>query len=195
MTLRATSETPKLEILPLQDKQFQPEDKPFGLTCRGSQENPSLFTELRWISPRGEELKTNDKIVVTPDTGRITLHFLSPKQDDTGVYKCTANFQNSEPKSAEVSVTFYKDITWEECKLQQALVKGRSGERITCKVTASPSPSVSWKKNGKNLNDQRYVIENTHISVKGEVTEEDAGNYEVQAEVEYTGNFDFRTIA
>jgi len=46
----------KLVISPTGETTNQPAKQAFFLTCKGSGGEPTLFTDLKWIDPRGEEI-------------------------------------------------------------------------------------------------------------------------------------------
>lgn len=90
--------------------------------------------------------------------------------------------------------TLTGDVTFENCPTSQSLVKGRSDGYIKCGVTADPPPIISWLKDDLPLHDDRYVIENNGIRVKGIVDEGDAGRFDVSARVEETGEVLYQLI-
>lgn len=73
-------------------------------------------------------------------------------------------------------------------------MKGRSDGYIKCGVTANPPPIISWQKDSFPLPDDRYVIENNGIRVRGVVDDEDAGRFDVAARVEETGDVLYQLI-
>lgn len=89
-------------------------------------------------------------------------------------------------------------MTFEDCPTVQSLVKGRKDGYIKCLVTANPPPIITWSKDelGSESFDKngRYIIENNGIRVRNEVSEEDAGRYDVSARVEETGEVLYQFI-
>lgn len=91
-------------------------------------------------------------------------------------------------------------MTFEDCPTVQSLVKGRKDGYIKCLVTANPPPIITWSKDDVGMNEQsfdkngRYIIENNGIRVRNEVTEDDAGRYDVSARVEETGEVLYQFI-
>jgi len=195
---------PRLVISPDGPVVKRPVKKPFVLTCKGEGDNPSLFSDLRWYDPSGNEItsrgirgsrnETLSKIRTRLEGEKLLLSFREPSSNDGGVYECRGKFQVSVSLTANVDVSFYRDVTFENCPTSQSLVKGRSDGYIKCGVTADPPPIISWLKDDLPLHDDRYVIENNGIRVKGIVDEGDAGRFDVSARVEETGEVLYQLI-
>ncbi|RWS17538.1 Fasciclin-2-like protein [Dinothrombium tinctorium] len=183
-----------LVIYPRTDKLIAPTNTPFVLTCVGHGGEPSLFNSFKWRNSRGEEVKSNERIRISTEVGKTMLLFDVPSKSDSGIYECESNFQNSEEYKAKIEITFFQNIEWENCPVVQSLIKGRFDESIHCKVAASPSAQLSWKKGNKDIDQQRYVIENHKLKLRYTASEEDGGEYQVSAFVQDTGKFEFRTI-
>lgn len=206
----------RLSISPENSHVRRPVKKAFVLTCKGEGDNPALFTDLKWYDSNGREVTSSrvnsatylrapsrnastgyyigNKITVRQDGEKLLLNFRDPDINDGGEYTCRGKFQVSVSLSASVKVSFYQDVKFENCLTSQALVKGRSNGFISCSVSASPPPIISWLRDSSPLADSRYVIENNGIRVRGPVEESDAGIYEVSARVEETGEVLFQTI-
>ncbi|KAI1278121.1 Fasciclin-2 [Halotydeus destructor] len=192
---------PRLVILPNEAVIRRPVNKAFVVTCKGDNAEPSLFTDLKWLDANGDEINSNyqnQKIRVSKESERLLLTFYDPTSNDGGQYVCSGTFQESELLKRAVDVSFYQDITFEDCPDSQSLVKGSSGVVIRCSVFANPPPIITWTKNGAGLSQgtqgQKYIIENNGIQVKGAVSEDDAGRYDVSARVEDTGAVEYRFI-
>ena len=208
----------RLVISPENAHVRKPVKKPFVLTCKGEGDNPSLFSDLKWFDSMSREIQPapksqlagslrhvasnrshvnsyhSNQISVRQEGEKLLLTFRSPDINDGGKYTCEGKFQASLPLTASVKVSFYQDVKFENCPTSQALVKGRADAFISCSVTASPPPIITWTRDSSSLNDPRYVIENTGIRVRGPVDESDAGLYEVMARVEETGEVLLQTI-
>lgn len=213
-----TSTGARLVISPENAHVRKPVKKPFVLTCKGEGDDPSLFSDLKWYDSMHREIQptsksqlasslrhvasnrshinsyTSNQISVRQEGDKLLLTFRSPDINDGGKYTCEGKFQSSLPLSASVKVSFYQDVKFENCPTSQALVQGQSDAFISCSVTASPPPIITWARDSSSLNDPRYVIENTGIRVRGPVDESDGGQYEVMARVEETGEVLLQTI-
>lgn len=104
----------RLIISPSGEVTNQPAKQAFVLTCKGNGERPTLFTNLRWFDPRGEEITTVYTRDRNPDItsqeyvpGYLFLQFEKPRPDDSGVYKCKGFIQSSEPLEAQIHVQFF----------------------------------------------------------------------------------------
>lgn len=192
----------------------RPVKKAFVLTCRGEGDNPSLFTDLKWYDSMGREITSRhlasslrvsgrnastgyymgNKISVRQEGEKLLLSFRDPDINDGGEYTCRGKFQVSVPLSVSVRVSFYQDVKFENCLTSQALVKGKADGFISCSVSASPPPIISWTRDSLPLPESRYIIENNGIRVRGAVEESDAGLYEVSARVEETGEVLYQVI-
>lgn len=154
-----------LEILPRGQKAYRPEGEPFILTCAGVNHEPIFFSNLRWISPKGEEIddrndahRASFKLSKRDKDNSLLLSFLNPSEALSGTYKCVGQFQNVDQLSESIEVSFYQGITWEDCPSNQALVKGQHDPIIRCRVTAKPPPEVSWLRDFNELNPSRLVF-------------------------------------
>ncbi|KAF8792826.1 fasciclin-2-like isoform X1 [Argiope bruennichi] len=182
----------KLIINPSGQTQSQPAGKGFGLTCQGDADNPDLFTEMKWVGPKGELVEgSSGPIEVSKAGGLLLLMFREPTTEDSGSYNCSAVYDNIDPLNTGVQLVFYQDITWEDCPTKQALVIQTDG-KIRCRVSANPPATITWQKDNQILSD-RYIIENDGIKVTG-ATEEDKGEYSLRAMVQQTGKFQDRVI-
>ncbi|XP_067129306.1 fasciclin-2-like isoform X3 [Centruroides vittatus] len=185
----------ELIIKPVGEKQSQPAGKGFVLTCQGSAENVNLFTDMKWIDPKDEPIDkgSHKQIEVwSYEENQLALIFRNPAFEQSGRYKCIALYSNTDRYNASVDIIFYKDITWEECPQQQALIINKDG-KIRCQVSANPSPSVTWYKDGKPIEDDRYETAADGITVKN-VEPADEGVYSIRAMVTQTGRFQTKPI-
>ncbi|GIY24720.1 fasciclin-2 [Caerostris extrusa] len=182
----------KLIINPSGQTQSQPAGKGFGLTCQGESEDPELFTEMKWVGPKGELVEgSSGPIEVSKAGSLLLLMFREPTTEDSGAYNCSAIYDSMDRLNTGVQLVFYQDITWEDCPMQQALVIQTDG-KIRCRVSANPPATITWLKDGQILTD-RYITENDGIKVTG-ATEEDKGEFALRAMVQQTGKFQDRII-
>ena len=202
---------PQLVISPEGPLIRRPVKKAFVLTCKGEGEDPKLFTDFKWYDPNGNEilqrsrypssnsetsesLNHHNKVRSRQEGDKLLLIFREPTANDGGVYICRSRFQVSVSLTAQIETHFYQDVTFENCPTSQSLVKGRSDGFIRCGVSANPPPILTWLKDDRPLSEDRYVIENTGIRVRGVIEESDAGRYDVNARVEETGEVLYQLI-
>ncbi|XP_015903524.1 fasciclin-2 isoform X2 [Parasteatoda tepidariorum] len=186
------SNAAKLVINPSGQAQSQPAGKGFGLTCRGEAENTEFFTEMKWVGPKGPIVEgTSGPIETSKADDALLLMFKEPSTEDSGYYNCSAVYDNTDKLDTGVQLTFFQDITWEDCPTKQALVINNDG-KIRCRVSANPPATIQWTKDNQLLTD-RYIVENDGIKVTG-VNEEDKGTFSLRAMVQQTGRFQNRKI-
>ncbi|XP_013782642.1 fasciclin-2-like [Limulus polyphemus] len=191
----------KLSIQPLGNAQTRPAGESFALTCTGDSDDNSLFSEIKWENPSGEVLGqsgSDQNIEVNKIMKNIlSLVFVKPKTGDTGMYTCKATYNDTETLETGVEVTFFHDITWEDCLEKQSLVVNQPGE-LKCLVSADPSPQVSWTKlEGSEtipLDTSRFKVDIKKGVLISEVHEDDGGKYRIQAIVTETGRFKHQDI-
>lgn len=181
----------RLVIFPDAPTVRKPERKPLALTCRGDNAEPTLFSDLKWFDQHGELIDHryhNPNIHSFLESDRLLLQFDNPTRNDGGRYRCEGRFQETEKFTKEVDVIFYQDITFEDCPVRQALVKGTRDATIRCSISAQPAPIITWRKDQRSVSDnRRYVITANGITIADTVNDEDAGRYYVKARVEQTG--------
>ncbi|XP_054168434.1 fasciclin-2-like isoform X2 [Oppia nitens] len=186
-----------LAISPSAAAVHQPAHQQFVLTCRGIGAEPNLFSDLKWFDPRQQEVTPTYSERINPDisataqtdnSGRLLLHFANPTADNSGQYRCSATFQHSDSFSATLNLTFFHDVTWEDCPPIQTLVLGAKSEnRIRCAAKANPKPTLIWTKDGSTLETRkRFEIDSTGLSIES-VESRDGGVYRVRALVAETG--------
>ncbi|KAG8199050.1 hypothetical protein JTE90_021062 [Oedothorax gibbosus] len=193
--LLVSSTEPRLVISPSQRPLFAPTGKPYGLLCKGDGkmpeddaedlENRALFTDIKWINPRGEVIQEGDPGVKDSGPNTLKLSFREPKVEDSGSYKCTALYGNTQPLEEVVQLNFYDDIKFEGCEKVQNLVFGKEG-RIRCSPVGNPKPSINWEKNKQQVRSERVLVTPEGIVIPT-VAKEDAGIYTVEAFVPETG--------
>ncbi|GBL80909.1 Fasciclin-2 [Araneus ventricosus] len=99
----------KLIINPSGQTQSQPAGKGFGLTCQGDADNPDLFTEMKWVGPKGELVEgSSGPIEVSKAGGLLLLMFREPTTEDSGSYNCSAVYDNIDPLNTGVQLVFYR---------------------------------------------------------------------------------------
>ncbi|XP_071039826.1 fasciclin-2 isoform X7 [Parasteatoda tepidariorum] len=185
---------PKLEISPSQSSLTTPAGRPYGMMCRGKAEDADegTFTEMKWINPRGEIIPFGTPGVKEFGNSGLKLSFVDPKIEDSGVYKCTALYSNTQTMEVQVDISFFDDIQFEDCAELQNLVEGKEG-RINCKPHGNPQPSINWEKNKQKVKTDRVSITPAGIVIP-KVSAEDAGIYTVEAFVFDTGRNKYKNI-
>ncbi|XP_076366885.1 fasciclin-2-like isoform X3 [Tachypleus tridentatus] len=184
-----------LEINPKGKTHNRPAEKSYVITCIGKSDKPELFTEIKWLGPKNDDLanlRTTRIEVLKQGSSSLYLSFITPHTNDSGTYTCTAIYDSSEQLAESIHVTFYHDITWDDCPLTQALIMGEEGH-IKCKVTSNPPPQVMWYKNNLTIAEDRYKFESEGIKID-RVEEMDKGLYKVRVTVTQTGGLQQRFI-
>lgn len=182
---------PLLKIYPNSTPNQAPSGSPYILTCKGERDHPNLFTDLRWEDPKGQVIKQGARL----SAGSLLLQFDKPTMEDSGEYTCKGSFQKSTMLSAKTKVEFFNEITM-ECPEHQSIIEGQSDQTIVCKVSAQPSPTVEWTKDGKSLSSYsgRYDFQEGRIIINHPVNKDDAGEYVVTATVLENGRMKVRSI-
>ncbi|KAL3226879.1 hypothetical protein MRX96_024599 [Rhipicephalus microplus] len=154
---------PSLVINPMGENKTEPAGTGFVLFCtKGAGE--ADFTDYKWTGPNGREITGEQNIRVVSTGDSYILSFDSPSPQDSGSYTCSALYGSTIPLSVTVHITFYHDITWEDCPQSQHLILGQPG-KIRCRVRGNPVP-----------------------------LDVDRGTYVVSAMVSVTGKFQKRNI-
>lgn len=85
-------------------------------------------------------------------------------------------------------------LTWSDCNTPQALVKGREGQEIKCRVESDPAPDIVWMKDGTFPDQSRYTLIESGIRINGLVNDSDGGLFVMQASVMDTGSLEMKEI-
>ncbi|XP_077484135.1 neural cell adhesion molecule fasciclin 2 isoform X5 [Amblyomma americanum] len=182
---------PSLVINPIGENKTEPAGTGFVLFCtKGAGE--ADFTNFKWTGPDGQEITSQEGIRAVSTADSYILSFDSPSPQDSGSYTCSALYGSTIPLSITVHITFYHDITWEDCPQHQHLILGQPG-KVRCRVRGNPVPLVRWFKDHENLDLQRYEGSDDGISVQS-AQDIDRGTYIVSAMVSVTGKFQKRNI-
>ncbi|KAI8432320.1 hypothetical protein MSG28_004737 [Choristoneura fumiferana] len=109
-----------------------------------------------------------------------------------GEYTCVSAYTNV-PMNASVVLDTFIAITWSNANENQFATKGKDF-KVMCEVTAEPSPSVDWFKEGTPISTgERYVIHTNGLMIKN-IEESDDGTYTCRAVVIQTGELAERNI-
>ncbi|CAN7984160.1 unnamed protein product, partial [Ixodes hexagonus] len=181
-----------LVINPVGENKTEPAGKGFVLFCKGNSGDAD-YTDFKWTGPNNQEITGNqpDMQVISSSDSYI-LSFDKPSPQDSGTYTCSALYGNTIRLNISVHITFYHDITWEECPLSQHVILRQEG-KVRCRVRGNPVPMVTWTKDGRPLDSQRYEGKDDGIFIQS-VQEQDKGTYLVSAMVAVTGKFQKRNI-
>lgn len=183
-----------LRVSPQGDSQLVPAGEGFALFCNKGQ-GEGEYTDFKWIGPHGKiELNTSSAINVFESHSGLVLSFEKPTPENSGTYTCHATYGHTSPLKVVVRVTFFHDISFDDCPMKQDLVLGRDGS-IRCIVSGNPVPVIVWTKDRLNLEGQdRFTRQGNTIDIR-KVKNSDAGRYTVTASVEATGKFKRKPIS
>jgi len=190
---------PSLEIYPKHQQITLPEGENGIFTCSGRGHDPAFFTNLKWIDPKGREINEENEFyslnyIIRNQAGSVTLKFLKPTDNLSGNYTCKGAFQHVVDLSESIQITFFQDITWQDCPTTQALIKGQKGPLIRCKVSAKPPAELTWSMDGKEVKSKRLIPTNDGLLVEGEVDDSLGGQYDIEAHVMETGKIKYTSI-
>ncbi|XP_065563216.1 fasciclin-2-like isoform X4 [Artemia franciscana] len=146
------AEEPRLVITPAQPEYTAALGNPLAFTCKAEVPDPTLITDLKWISPEGLEIGVGDRISTdiyyqNGDTPTNSLEFSSFHESDSGNYTCRATYTSSQTLSASVKLSNQASINWIDVPTEQRAILGKE-YTVRCNVTANPAPRVRWLKDG-----------------------------------------------
>ncbi|XP_071742789.1 fasciclin-2 isoform X4 [Lepeophtheirus salmonis] len=176
-------------------KQLRPIGKNLFITCKANVQNPELIRDLKWLGPDGEPVPEGDKIYIEelPGDPAKALFIKHLREEYSGKYTCSAIYANNEKLTADVEISTYIGITWDNAPLEQYGIIN-TDYKIRCVVRANPPASVDWLKESLILSTgNRYVIESDGLLIK-DISREDAGTYTCRAKVFETGSLEERDI-
>lgn len=164
----------------------------YVLFCKGSA-GEAEYTDFKWIAPNGREItEEGTPHVLAPSASSYILSFDKPSPQDSGTYTCKALYGNTLQLNISVHLTFYHDITFEDCPASQHLILNQEG-KVKCRVRGNPVPMVAWAKERLPLDPQKYEEVPDGLLVKA-ATNANRGVYVVSAMVSATGKLDKRNI-
>ncbi|KAK2708069.1 hypothetical protein QYM36_015680 [Artemia franciscana] len=146
------AEEPRLVITPAQPEYTAAVGNPLAFTCKAEVPDPTLITDLKWISPEGLEIGVGDSISTETyyqngDTPTLSLEFSSFHESNSGNYTCRATYTSSQTLSASVKLSNQASINWIDVPTEQRAILGKE-YKVRCNVTANPAPRVRWLKDG-----------------------------------------------
>ncbi|XP_059086244.1 fasciclin-2-like isoform X2 [Tigriopus californicus] len=184
----------ELRILP-EGPQHKPVGKNFLLTCKANVKNPELVRDLKWFGPGGQKVPEDDRIYTEekPGDAAIMLFIKHLREEESGLYTCEGIYANNEKMTAQVQISTYIGITWDDAPEEQNAVI-YTDYKIRCVVRASPTATIDWLKESLIISTgNRYVIETDGLLIK-DITQEDAGTYTCRAKVLERGSLEERDI-
>ncbi|XP_059715549.1 vascular endothelial growth factor receptor kdr-like isoform X2 [Haemorhous mexicanus] len=152
------------------------------LTCRASK---YIYTHLAWYYPSSEAAPSHS-VVRKMDKYSISLTLLIPNvtREQSGLYKCRAqNQQNStdtlEQHSqllvrAKAAPVVIQNLTDLEVNISGKIL-------LECKVSGTPEPQVTWRKNGYPISAASGISMENNTLVIERVKKDDEGLYECRA--------------
>ncbi|XP_022705767.1 fasciclin-2-like isoform X2 [Varroa jacobsoni] len=176
-----------LYLSPDQPIQNQPAGAIFAVFCNKGSGN-GRYSDFKWISPQGLEITRNNTatIYAFESENGLALNFDSPTPENSGRYTCKALYGGTSSLQVPVKISFFHDITFDNCPTTQDLVLGRDGT-VRCQVHGNPVPRVLWdNQRGIQLSSERFTIVGSSLNIR-HVMATDAGRYRVTAMVEATG--------
>ncbi|XP_065563169.1 fasciclin-2-like isoform X3 [Artemia franciscana] len=218
------AEEPRLVITPAQPEYTAAVGNPLAFTCKAEVPDPTLITDLKWISPEGLEIGVGDsdggliyERIFTEDateddgdngdTPRRQLFFSSVQESDSGNYTCRATYTSSQTLSASVKLSTRVPIKWIDVPAEQHATLGEE-YKVRCIVNANPAPQVRWLKDGVAISKRwrhshqsrvKETFESKYLPQSDgilirNVSREDAGIFTCRASVELTGDLSEKKI-
>jgi len=183
----------------LQIKPQGPREESVGknlfFTCKANVPNPKLVKDLKWYKANGESIPEDDRVYTEeqPGDAAIMLFIKDLREEDSGSYRCKGIYATNEELHAEVKISTFIGITWDDAPTEQNAVIN-TDYKIRCVVLASPPATIDWLKESLIVSTgDRYVIETDGLLIKN-VDYEDAGTYTCRARVLETGSLEERDI-
>ena len=99
--------------------------------------NSNVFIFLIILQNREYTSNTSASIYTFDSEDGLILTFDRPTPENSGTYVCKALYANTRTLQAEVKVSFFHDITFDDCPLVQDLVKGRDGQWMSKRSSMS----------------------------------------------------------
>lgn len=164
-------------------------------TCKANVPNPKLVKDLKWYKSNGESIPEDDRVYTEeqPGDAAVMLFIKDLREEDSGQYHCKGFYASTEEMAAEVQISTFIGITWDDAPTDQHAVIN-TDYKIRCVVLASPPATIDWLKESLIVSTgDRYVIETDGLLIKG-VDYNDAGTYTCRARVLETGSLEERDI-
>lgn len=184
----------EIVIKPPGDKFVKPFNSNAVFSCHVIGVGDADVIRIQWVDqiskPIPENLASRIYVEKGADNTR-KLYITAIEERDAGKYSCSVTVGGT-TKEKSIELFNFKDITFEHVPNPQH-PKIACDSVIECKVTGNPTPTVSWRFNGKPVEGNRYVTESSGLLIRN-ITQADDGNYTCRAEVEADGRYDERKI-
>ncbi|RMB98255.1 hypothetical protein DUI87_25158 [Hirundo rustica rustica] len=152
------------------------------LTCRASK---YIYTHLAWYYPSSEPAPGHS-VVRKMDKYSISLTLLIPNvtKEQSGLYKCRAQNQHNSTDTLEQHSQLLVRARAAPFVIQNLtdLEVNISGKiLLECKVSGTPEPQITWRKNGYPISAASGISMENNTLVIERVKKDDEGLYECQA--------------
>ncbi|XP_061490012.1 hemicentin-1 isoform X2 [Rhineura floridana] len=149
------------------------EKNPVTLVCEASAIPQPSITWLKY----GQPVSLSNSVRIM--SGGRMLRFMQVNEEDAGRYTCVvANIAGEERKNFDLSVLVPPGIVGEN-KLEDVKVKERQSVMLTCEVTGSPIPEITWLKDGQPFlqDDDHQLMSNGRFLQVTNTQVADTGRY------------------
>uniref|UniRef100_A0A803WDZ5 receptor protein-tyrosine kinase n=1 Tax=Ficedula albicollis TaxID=59894 RepID=A0A803WDZ5_FICAL len=152
------------------------------LTCRASR---YIYTHLAWYYPSSEPAPSHS-VLRKMDKYSISLSLLLPNvtREQSGLYKCRAQNQHNSTDTleqhsqllvrAKAAPLVIQNLTDLEVNISGKIL-------LECKVSGTPEPQVTWRKNGYPISAASGISMENNTLVIERVKKDDEGLYECRA--------------
>ncbi|XP_056395092.1 vascular endothelial growth factor receptor kdr-like isoform X2 [Hyla sarda] len=159
-----------------------------------------LFTNLTWFYPSGKAVPTDlVEFYHKKHTTHLSLLLRNVTKEEAGQYNCSAENQYTEEIVHRTNnlIVLDKEAPWVVHYLENTIVNSSSTLLLDCTVNGSPSPTISWLKNGYEIKQASGITLHSNNSLMIErVKKDDEGLYECHAhnEMGHTNTSAYITI-
>ncbi|XP_068008059.1 vascular endothelial growth factor receptor kdr-like isoform X2 [Melanerpes formicivorus] len=152
------------------------------LTCRASK---YIYSHLAWYYP-SSEMALSDSVIKKSDNYSIslTLVMTNVTKEQSGLYKCRAQNQHNSTDTLEQTTQLHVRAKAAPYVIQNLtdLEVNISGKIVLeCKVSGTPDPQITWKKNGYPISAASGISMENNTLVIERVKKDDEGLYECKA--------------
>ncbi|XP_059680601.1 vascular endothelial growth factor receptor kdr-like [Gavia stellata] len=152
------------------------------LTCRASK---YIYSHLAWYYP-SSEAALSDSVIKKTDNYSIslTLVITNVTKEQSGLYKCRAQNQHNSTDTLEQHTQLLVRAKTAPYVIQNLtdLEVNISGKIVLeCKVSGTPEPQITWRKNGYPISAASGISMENNTLVIERVKKDDEGLYECKA--------------
>ncbi|KAM6251984.1 vascular endothelial growth factor receptor kdr-like isoform 2-T2 [Spheniscus humboldti] len=152
------------------------------LTCRASK---YIYSHLAWYYPSSEAALSESVIKKTDNYSiSLTLVITNVTKEQSGLYKCRAQNQHNSTDTLEQHTQLLVRAKAAPYVIQNLtdLEVNISGKIILeCKVSGTPEPQITWRKNGYPISAASGISMENNTLVIERVKKDDEGLYECRA--------------